>query len=166
MSELSDYIEAHTNFLNVFIPALKNIVNELPLPPAVVAGFDAAYALAPIVITTGAAALSAAQGGKAQPAATDLAEAFAASPAPEPTPAPAPAPATLVPPPTPAMPTLVAPPVPTPAPSPVTVQPAQQTVPDPNAAAASFSPQQLAQLAAAIGLQVMGPGGQVIPPGP
>lgn len=129
MSEVSKFIEAHTNWLNVFLPTLKNIIDVLPVPPPIKADFDMAYSMAPGVIMAGAAAVQAAGGGQ-QVALNDLAGAFSggqppAAPAPA---APAPAPvvaAPMVP-----APVVVAtapaqpPAAPAPAPAPVVTAPA------------------------------------------
>lgn len=217
MSKLSEYINTHTAFLNVFVPTLKAIVDELPLPAPIKATFDQAYSMAPAVIVSGAALLAELEGGRDQPAAVALAGAFGPeSPAPTaadmvapalpasvheaPPPPPAgspppatppgmtqaPAPAPALPPMTPApapAPTPPAPTPPAPEPAPAGPPPLAQLVPTPTAPAVptpapipptplvpTALPQldqgQLAQLAAAMGLQLMGPGGQVIPPGP
>lgn len=75
MSAVSKWIEAHTTFLNEFLPAFKAIVDEVPLPPALKTAFDNAYSKAPIVITLGAAAVQSLGGGE-QVAAADVAGAF------------------------------------------------------------------------------------------
>lgn len=157
LSKVSAYIEAHTGFLNTFLPALKAIVDELPLPTPITAAFNEAYALAPAVIITGAAALSELQGGAAQPAALALANAFApAAPAPA---APAPAPPPLAPSPAPAAQQVASPPssnllVPIPTPTQLA-----------NPALPTLDAGQIAQLAASFGYVVMD-GNTVVPPGP
>lgn len=92
MSKLTQYIEAHTAFLNVLLPTLNNLVQESPIPASIKADFTAVYSLAPALIGLGAAAVAEAT-GKEQPALNDLAFAFQGGPV---VPAPAPVVAPIV----------------------------------------------------------------------
>lgn len=174
MSTVSKYIESHTTWLNAFLPALKGIVDELPVPAAVKAGFDTAYGLAPEVILSGAALLSELQGGTQQPAALALATAFNGGPAPAPAPAApvAPVAPTLVPAATPPAPAPAAPVFTgTPAPAsqqllvPAVTPPASTPPATVNVGGQAYDAGQIAQLAAALGLTVMDQNTPV-PPGP
>lgn len=170
MSELSVYIKSHTAFFNSFIPALKGIVDSLPLPPEVTSAFNAAYSLAPVVVETGAAAVSALEGGAPQPAAQDIVAAFAGVPAATPAPAPAPvAPVVaLTPPPAPSpTPGLLLVPQPT---TPSTVAatapatfPAVAPLTPAEEAASAVNPSELAALAAAMGMTLLDATGNKVP---
>lgn len=188
MSKLSVYIETHTDFLNFFLPALKQIVDVVPLPPAAKTAFDDAYAKAPGVIMAGSDLLSEIKGGAAQPALSDVALAFTgqapvapATLTPAGTYAAAPAPAAVLPAPTPVAPAPI--PVPVAPITPVAPTAAQNaqptsnpgalvpaasapalplTVADPNSPGATFTPAQIAALARSMGLVVEDSSGNVV----